>query len=524
MSLRSSASPAGILATILLGFLIYCASNVIYNIYFHPLSRFPGPKLWVGNYFLRWKAGVKGSLEESIKGFHGRYGPVVRFSPNELSFIEPEAWNDIYGFRENGPLKDPAFYGPIHLARDNSDSIFTADEEHHPHVRKALSYAFSEKALRDQEPFVKKYVDLLIQRLRERTTGPTKTIDIVLWYHFTTFDVIGSLAIAQSFQCLQTGKYHEWVKGFWETLKLGAFVRATSMSMPPFVVQLIRLLAPKGLKESRRRHMEFVGRSTEDRVAQGILRDKPDFISYVLKSNRGQEKAASGVSVADGIALSAGEIEANANFLLMAGTETTATALSGITYFLLKNPNALRRVTEEVRNGFKREADITFLTAAERLPYLQACVAEGLRLYPPGPIALPRRTPKGTVTMIAGHAVPGDVTVGVHSWSASHSPTNFHRASEFMPERWLLGAAEDPSSPFRNDRFAASQPFSIGSRNCLGKSFAKNELRVILARVLWNFDMELSPESEAWDKQKVYTLWDKGPMMVKLIDARVGRV
>jgi cytochrome P450 len=501
---------------------VYAVVNVIYNIYFHPLARFPGPKLWVGNYFLRWKAGVKGSLEQSIKGFHDRYGPVVRFSPNELSFIEPEAWNDIYGFRENGPLKEPAFYGPIHLARDNSDSIFTADEEYHPRVRKALSYAFSEKALRDQEPFVKQYVDLLIQRLREHTSGPTETIDIVRWYHFTTFDVIGSLAIAQSFDCLEGGKYHDWVKGFWDTLKLGAFVRSTSMSMPPFVVQLIRLVAPKHLKEARRRHMEFVGRSTEDRVAQGILRDKPDFISYVLKSNREQEKAADGVSAANRIALSPGEIEANANFLLMAGTETTATALSGTTYYMLKRPDSLRRATEEVRNAFQHESDIDFMTAAERLPYLQACVAEGLRLYPPGPIALPRRTRKGTVTMIAGHAVPGDVTVGVHSWSASHSPANFHRASEFFPERWLPGAAEDAASPFRNDRFAASQPFSTGSRNCLGKSFAKNELRMVLARVLWNFDIELAPESEGWNKQKVYTLWDKGPMMVKLTDIRAG--
>jgi len=235
----------------------------------------------------------------------------------------------------------------------------------------------------------------------------------------------------------------------------------------------------------------------------------------VLKSNLEQAQKVGGVTLSDG------EIEANINFLLLAGTETTATALSGTTYYLLKNREALRRATEEVRNAFKREEDITFVTAADRLPYVQACLAEGLRIYPPGPIGAPRRTPKGTITMIAGHAVPGDVTVGVHAWSASHSPENFHQASEFIPERWLLSpegssSSSSSSSPFRADRHAASQPFSYGPRNCLGKPFAYNEMRMILARVLWNFDLRLSPESDGWEKQKVYTLWDKGQLMVRL--------
>lgn len=483
--------------------MIYGILHAFYNIYLHPLSGFPGPKLWQSNYFFRFIASVQGKLEESIKEFHELYGPVVRYSPNELSFTSPEAWKHIYGFGEHALPKDPSFYGLIHLSRDRSHSIFTADGEQHPRVRKALSYAFSERALREQEPFVKIYVDLLIQRLSELAAGPTRKADLVEWYNFTTFDIIGDLAIGQSFNCLRSSKYHEWVDGFWSTIKLGAIVRAMAMSTHSAFPQLLRLLAPKSLKNARRRHLEYVGRCTEERLSEGILREKPDFISYVLKSNLEQKQ----------MALSSGEVEANTNFLLLAGTETTATALSGTTYYLLKDRNALRKVTEEVRNAFQREDDITFVTAADRLPYMQACLTEGLRIYPPGPLAPPRRTPKGTVTMIAGHSVPGDVTVGVHAWSASHSPKNFHRASEFIPERWLV---QDPSSPFTGDHHAASQPFSFGPRNCLGRPFAYSEMRMILARVLWKFDLELSPESDGWEKQKVYTLWDKGPLMVKL--------
>lgn len=489
--------------------MIYVVYTSIYNVYFHPLSRFPGPKLWQSSYLFRFRAGVNGSLEEKIKSFHQRYGPVVRYSPTEISFTSAEAWHDIYGFKERPLQKDPSFYSRIQLSRDGSDSIFTASEEHHPRVRKALSYAFSEKALRDQEPYVKTNVDLLLERLREKSAGGA-AVDLVTWYHFTTFDVVGSLAIAQSFDCLKAGKYHEWVNGFWNTLKLGAFVRAMSMSMPPISTQLLRYIAPKKLRDARQRHLDYVGRNAEKRIAQGVLRDKPDFISFVLEGNRH----------GDGQSLSPGEIEANANFLLMAGTETVATVLSGTTYYMLRAPDKLQRAIEEVRAAFQNESEITFITASDRLPFLMACILEGLRLYPPGPLALPRRTPEDSVTMIAGHPVPGGVTVGVHAWSASHSPDNFYRPTEFNPERWLPGATKDPSSPFHNDHLAASQPFSAGARNCLGRAFAKNELRLVLARMLWNFDLELSPESIGWEKQRVYTLWDKGPLMVKLTPAR----
>ncbi|KAL8826507.1 MAG: hypothetical protein Q9191_003760 [Dirinaria sp. TL-2023a] len=464
-----------------------------------------------GDLIFRSKAAFQGTLEGSIKEFHERYGPVVRYSPRELSFSSSAAWKDIYGFHEHALPKDPVTYGLVQISRDGSHSIFTADGEQHPRVRKLLSYAFSERALRDQEPFVKQYVDLLIQRLHERAASPDPKVDLVEWYNFTTFDIVGDLAIAQSFGCLRYGKYHEWVHAFWKMIKLGTFVRTMALLTHSAFPQLLRALAPRALKEARRRNMGFVGSKTEQRLSEGIRGERRDFISYVLKSNLEQAQKKNGIT------LSNSEIEANINFLLMAGTETTATALSGTTYYLLTNHEALRRATEEVRNAFKCEEDLTFVTAAERLPYVQACLEEGLRLYPPGPVGGPRRTPKGTKTVIAGHVVPGDVTVGVHGWAASHSPENFHQASKFIPERWLLPPEDSSSSsPFGADRHAASQPFSLGPRSCLGKPFAWNEMRVMLARVLWSFDLELSPESDGWEKQKVYTLWDKGPLIVKL--------
>ncbi len=59
------------------------------------------------------------------------------------------------------------------------------------------------------------------------------------------------------------------------------------------------------------------------------------------------------------------------------------------------------------------------------------------------------------------------------------------------------------------------QPFGVGPRNCLGRNLALAEIRLILARMLWNFDFEICPESEKWTDQKIKTLWIKPPLMCK---------
>ena len=99
----------------------------------------------------------------------------------------------------------------------------------------------------------------------------------------------------------------------------------------------------------------------------------------------------------------------------------------------------------------------------------------------------------------------------MHQYSTYHSEDNFHRAHEFRPERWL-----PDTSGFATDKKAALNPFLLGPRNCIGQLLAYSELRVVLARILWNFDMNLGEESEGWHKQKSFNLWVKKPLWVRL--------
>ncbi|KAF5978631.1 cytochrome P450 monooxygenase [Fusarium coicis] len=91
--------------------------------------------------------------------------------------------------------------------------------------------------------------------------------------------------------------------------------------------------------------------------------------------------------------------------------------------------------------------------------------------------------------------VLGGYAVGVNQLAAGYSEVNFHRTREFLPERWLdIG----PDSEFLSDDRMASQPFSLGSRNCVGKLMANAEMALTFVMLLWNFDPELDDLIENW--------------------------
>ena len=145
--------------------------------------------------------------------------------------------------------------------------------------------------------------------------------------------------------------------------------------------------------------------------------------------------------------------------LIVAGSETTATVLAGTTYLLLANPTALATLVAEVRTAVSSASEINFLSA-RKLPYLMACLEEGMRCFPPIPGLNPRRTVEPVV--VDGHVIPVGTYLGVHQWAAYHSPLNFKHPELFAPERWLPGHG-------LTDQKDVLQPFSIGPRNCIGK-------------------------------------------------------
>jgi cytochrome P450 len=364
---------------------------MIYNIYLHPLSAYPGPNLFIATRIPWALSFVGGSLPRDVKHFHDVYGDVVRIGPNDLSFINADAWKDIYGHRPGRPEleKDKKFYLNGGIAPPGD--ILTANEADHSRFRRLLSRSFSEKALRDQEPLIRKYVDLLISRLHRRIQDNRPIVDLVSWYNWATFDLIGDLAFGEPFNCLCDESYHFWVRNVFQNVKANSLFNAAKDY--PGVLSLVQLLMPRSLKEARDNHVKLTVERVEARMA--LETDRPDFLSPIL--NNHDDKAG----------MTKPELMGIANLLIIAGSETTATLLSGVTYYLLRNSEVMQRLIKEVRGAFTSEDQIN-LISVQKLDYMLAVLDEALRIYLPSPTGLPRVVGRGG-DYICGKWVPEGV-------------------------------------------------------------------------------------------------------------------
>lgn len=153
------------------------------------------------------------------------------------------------------------------------------DDADHSRYRRLLSHAFSDKALREQEPLIKKYVDLFISRLHENAKYGSQ--DIVSWFNFVTFDIIGDLTIGESFGCLQESALHPWVSILFSYLKISSYLSAVSNF--PLLQKVLMPLIPKKITNQRKKHFMFTKEKVEKRMAQGT--ERPDFMSNVLRHN-----------------------------------------------------------------------------------------------------------------------------------------------------------------------------------------------------------------------------------------------
>lgn len=373
----------------------------IYILYFHPLARFPGSKLWILTRIPYVRVLMKGRFVHALRALHEQYGPIVRISSNELSFTDPQAWQDIYGHHggEKNFPRNPLWYQP---AINNVHSIFSADNANHARIRRLLAHAFSEKALKEQEHLIQTYFDLLMTRLHAQADD--RPINIIDWFHFTTFDIAGDLEFGESFGCLQHSQYHPWI-----TVLLSNFRRLIifgSFKMLPVLRNIVPLLVPQKIQQQRLDHFEYTRAKVGKRLEMGDDPQRADFMSYVCRFN--DEKG-----------MSRAEIDATFNTLVVAGSETTASLLTGSIHELLLNPKALQTLKDEIRAEFKHDSEITIQRTA-RLPYLSAVIEEALRLCTPAPTMLPRLVPTGGAR-VCGHWLPGGVSL--HSSFPSSLPS-----------------------------------------------------------------------------------------------------
>lgn len=394
----------------------------LYNLFFHPLRHFPGPKLWAAFQFPHARSMISGKHHQKLLALHRQYGDVVRISPTQLSYNSPEAWKEIMGHRKKGQSengKDPIFF------KGNEHGILAGDRERHSVNRRVLSHAFSAKSMLEQQPLIQQYIDLFFDRIRQAAAH--SSIDIMSWYNYTTFDIIGDLAFGESFGCLETSTLHPWIAIIFESLRQSNLVRALRTSIP-YIDALILKLFPSAVEKIKTR--KALG---EAKVAKrlSLPTQRADFMEAMVNKNKGS--------------LTREEIHENANTLIIAGSETTATVLTFATYALCKHPHVLAKLRAEVDAHFTDESEID-MVRVQGLTYMLAVLDETLRVYPAVPINPWRRTPAEGQD-IFGRFVPGDVsTTSFGPWRPldGKSLLTISRAQTDLPHYLPMGLIPQP--------------------------------------------------------------------------------
>lgn len=103
--------------------------------------------------------------------------------------------------------------------------------------------------MREQQPIIQGYVNLLIQRLRERCDGGKQPLDAVAWYNYTTFDIIGDLAFGEPFGSLEAGEYHPWIAMIFKSIKIGTLFQSAGFF--PWIKTALMAMIPKSQMKTR---------------------------------------------------------------------------------------------------------------------------------------------------------------------------------------------------------------------------------------------------------------------------------
>lgn len=175
----------------------------------------------------------------------------------------------------------------------------------------------------------------------------------------------------------------------------------------------------------------------------------------------------------------------DARLLIIAGSDTTATALTHLVYHLASEPSLQKTLHDELAAyGIQDSAAIT-VDAVHNLPYLDALIKENLRLHPPIPSFTARDTPPGGLQVNDDLFIPGDTTVTTPLYSIHRSEKAFVQPDDFIPERWTTR----PELILHKSAFA---PFLTGTFACIGRQLAYNEMRTVAAMLVLAFEVRLA--------------------------------
>jgi len=465
---------------LLTGFVFY----VVYQCYFHPLAKYPGPflakitDLWQTHQFMTLKQPY------TLTDLHERYGPFVRYGPDKLSTTSESAIALIYQ-KGGRHMPKTEFYDAYGAAHPNVFGM--RDEQLHSIRRRHMSHSFSISSVKEME----QYMDNNIALLKEKLTRYAKTgelFDLKKAFHYYMIDVLGELAFSQSFGIQLTDD-----ESLVPPVKEHSLLAAATGSWPVMTSRLkkwLPLVPHKPLQDLFRGRQACADLAAE--CVQRRLRDLNHMKDDASAIGSQRKDILTSLIFAKhpdtGERLTQADLETEAFGFIIAGTHTTSATTTLLFWQLLRNPTVLSQLVSEIDSNLPLpEPDqpahsITMLESS--LPYLRDCVKENFRINAVFTMPLARRITAEEGLIIDGEHIPKGTSIAVCNHAFHHNPAVWGADhATFRPARW-----EEPST---NAKSRLLMHFGLGGRQCIGKTVATTNIYKLTSALLQEFEFEM---------------------------------
>ncbi|MCJ1349017.1 hypothetical protein MMC31_007252 [Peltigera leucophlebia] len=425
----------------------YFVLRSLYRLYFHPLRRFPGPKLAAVTHGYEFYHDVlrRGMYIWEIEKMHKKYGSVVRINPRELHIKDPYYYDEIYAPSSRKRDKDPKSVGIFGFP---SSMVATVGHEHHRFRRGLLSSFFSKRSVLELLPVIHEKKSKLMQRF-EKAYQDDSVLELGDAFAAFTSDLISQYSWGVS-------------SGFSDDENFNNSFRQAINEQAPFahIYRFFPLLC-------------IIAKSMPRWL---LIRLKPNATSTIYDrlsdpSVPPKERTPR-------------RLEDEGFLVLLGSTEATARVLAFAAFYIYQNKSLMAKLREELRPIMPTPTTEASWTQLEQLPYLSGVVNEAIRRAF-GPIFRSPRIASSESLTYKGLVIPPGSPVSMSHYFVLMDPEIFPDPESFKPERWIRATEQGHNLT----RFLVS--FSKGSRNCLGINLAYAELYITIAAFVRRFDMEL---------------------------------
>ncbi|OIW22882.1 putative cytochrome P450 pisatin demethylase [Coniochaeta ligniaria NRRL 30616] len=481
--------------------------SVLYSRYRPGLAGIPGPTLAKWTKLWRLHDVYKCQSHQTAIRLHQKHGPLVRIAPNVISVGDPKEIKTIYGL--TGGYTKSAFY-PIQSIswqkKPQMNLFSTRDPVYHREQKKKVAGAYSLTSLLESEAAVDSCTQLLTSRLDEwAATG--KPVDLGEWLQYYAFDVVGEVTFAKKLGFLNMGGDVDGMMTTISGILDYASLCGQVPEMHPFLLgnPLFPILLPA--METWNAVLTFTLKAINSRTS--IKRNGE------LELTDGGEKDMlsrwAATKNKDPLKMGTRDIVVHLSTNVFAGSDTTAIALRAAIYFLIKNPDKMRKTVDEIDAADKEgklSHPISYKESITHLPYTGAVLKEAMRLHPSVGLLMERHVPPQGAE-ICGKYIPGGTIVGINPWVLQHDPNVYDDPESFIPERWLTSDAEKLVQ-----MEASFIAFGAGSRTCVGKNISLMEMAKIVPQLLRRYSIELADPKSEWKTSNRWFVQQSGLVCV----------